>query len=55
MTIIRLIKYTVAVVGNTVKGMININYKVIIEVLIEVYFKKIARRNAIFVRSQIAN
>ena len=40
-----------AVVGNIVKGIININYKVIIEVLIEVYFKVIAKRSAIFIRS----
>ena len=33
------------------EGIINTNYKVIIEVLIEVYFKVIARRNTIFVRS----
>jgi hypothetical protein len=39
------------VVGNTVKGIININYNVIIEVFIEIHFKVIARRNAIFVRS----
>ena len=44
-----------AAVGNIVKGTINANYKIIIEVLIEVYFKVIARRNAIFVRSQIAS
>jgi hypothetical protein len=37
------------------EGTININYKAIMEVLIEVYFKVIARRNAIFVRSQITN
>ena len=37
-----------------VEGTINANYKAIIEVLIEVYFKVIARRNAIFIRSQIA-
>jgi len=41
----------VAVVGNIAKGIININYKVIIEVLIEVHFKVIARRSAMFVRS----
>ena len=45
----------VAVVGNIVEGIININYKAIIEVFIEVYFKIIARRNAIFVKSQIIN
>ena len=42
-------------VGNTAKSTININYKVIIEVLVEIYFKVIARRNAISVRNQIAN
>ena len=41
----------VAVVGNTVKGIININYKAIIKVLIEVYFEVITRRNTIFIRS----
>jgi len=55
MIITRLIKYIVAVVGNTEEGIININYKVIIEVLVEVYFEVIARRSAIFIRSQIAN
>ena len=34
-----------------VKGIININYKIIIEVLIEVYFKVITKRSAIFIRS----
>ena len=34
------------IVGNTAEGTININYKAIIEVLIEVYFKVITRRNA---------
>jgi hypothetical protein len=29
----------VAVVGNTEEGIINVDYKVIIEVLAEVYFK----------------
>ena len=37
------------------KGMININYKVIIEALIEVYSKVIAKKNAISIRSQIVN
>jgi len=55
MIITGLIKYIVAVVGNMEEGTININYKVIIEVLIEVYFKVIARRSAIFIRSQIAS
>jgi hypothetical protein len=43
------------VIGNTAKGIINTNYKIIIEVLIKVYFKVIARRNAIFVKSQIVS
>ena len=50
-----LIKHIVAAVGNIVEGIINTNYKAIIEVLIEIYFKVIARRNIIFIRSQIAN
>ena len=41
----------VAVVGNTVKGIININYKVIIEAFIKVYSEIIVKRNAIFIRS----
>jgi len=40
----------VAVVGNMVEGIIN-DYKVKVEVLIEAYFKVIAKRSAIFVRS----
>ena len=44
-----------AVVGNIVKGIINVDYKAIIEVLIEVYFEVIARRSATFIRSQIAS
>ena len=51
MIITRLIEYIVAVVGNMVKGIININYKVIIEVLIEVYFEVITKKNAIFIKS----
>ena len=50
-----LIKHIAAVVGNTVKGTINVNHKVIMEVLIEVHFKVIARRSVIFVRNQIAS
>ena len=54
-------------VGNIVKGIININYKVIVKafmeiyskvivkVLMEVYLEVITRRNTIFVRSQIAS
>jgi hypothetical protein len=45
----------VAVVGNTAKGIINVDYKAIIKVLMEVYFKVIARRSTIFVRSQTAS
>ena len=37
-----------AVVGNIVKGIINIDYKAIIE---EVYFEIITKRSAIFIRS----
>ena len=42
-----------AIVRNTEEGIINVNYKAIIEVLIEVYFKVITRRSVIFVGSQI--
>ena len=47
----RLTKYIVAVVGNIAKGIINIGYKAIIKVLIEVYFKVITRRSIIFIKS----
>jgi len=40
----------VAVVGNTVEGIIN-DHKAKVEVLVEVYFKVIARRSAMFVRN----
>ena len=40
-----------AAVGNITEDIINANYKVIIEVLIEVHFKVIAKRNAIFIRN----
>ena len=40
-----------AIVGNMAEGVVNINYKVIIEALVEVYFKVIAKRNAMSVRS----
>ena len=49
--ITKLIEYIVDIVGNTAKGTININYKVIIEVFIEVYFKIIAKRNIIFIKN----
>ena len=41
------------IVGNIVKNTINTNYKVIMEVLIEIHFKIITKRNAIFIKSQI--
>jgi len=44
----------VVIAGDTVEGIINVNYKAIVEVLMEVYFATIGRRNAIFIRSQIA-
>ena len=40
----------VAVVGNIVEGIIN-DYKVKVEVLIEVYFKVIARKSTTFIRN----
>jgi len=51
MIITGLIKYIVAIVGNTEEGIINVNYKATIEVLMEVYFKVIAKRSAMFIRS----
>jgi len=45
----------VAVVRNIVKSIININYKAIIEVLVEVYFKVIIKKSTIFIRSQITS
>jgi len=41
----------VAIVGNTEEGTINVDYKATIEVLVEVHFKVIARRSAMFIRS----
>ena len=41
----------VVMVGNIAKGIININYKIIIEAFIKVYSKVIIKRNAISVRS----
>ena len=55
MIITGLIKYIIAAAGNMAKGIINANYKAIMEVLMEVYFKVITRRNAIFVKSQITS
>jgi len=40
-----------AVVGDIIKSIISVNYKAIIEVLIEVYFKVIAKRSIIFIKS----
>jgi len=40
----------VAGVGNTVEGIIN-NYEIKVEVLIEVYFKVIARRSTTFIKN----
>ena len=37
------------------EDIINANYKIIIEVLIEVYFKVIAKKNAMFIKSQITS
>ena len=51
MIITRLIKYIMAVVRNMEEGIINIDYKAIIEVLMEVYFKVITRRSTIFIGS----
>jgi len=45
----------VAVVGNTTKGTINVDYKAIMEVFVKVYFEIIAKKSARFIRSQIAN
>ena len=45
----------VVMVGDIVEGIINVNYKVIMEVLIEVHSKVIARRSATYIRSQIAS
>jgi len=55
MIITGLIKYMVAVVGNTEEGIINVNYKATIEVPVEVHFKVITRRSIMFIRSQIAS
>jgi len=44
----------VAVVGNMEEGIINVNYKATVEVLIEVYFKVITKRSTTFIRSQSA-
>ena len=51
MIITGLTEYIVAMVGNIAKGIINISYKAIIEVLMEVYFEVITKRSAIFIKS----
>jgi len=40
-----------AIVGDIVEDIISVDHKAIIKVLMEVYFKVIARKNAIFIRS----
>ena len=45
----------VAIVGNTEEGIINVNYKAIVEVLVEVYFEVITKKSATFIRSQITS
>ena len=51
MIITGLIKYIIAIVRNMEEGIININYKAIMEVFIEIYFKIITKKNAIFIKS----
>ena len=51
MIITKLTKYIIVIAGNTVKGIINVNYKIIMKVLIEIYFKVIAKRSVIFIRN----
>ena len=53
--ITRLIKYIMAVVGDMVKSIISVNYKVIVEAFMEVYFKVITKINATFTKNQIAS
>ena len=55
MIITGLTEHIVAVVGNTAKSTINIDYKAIIKVFIKVYFKVIIKRSVTFVISQIAS
>ena len=50
-----LTKHIIAVVRNTVKGIINISYKAIIKVLIKTYFKVITKKSTIFIKNQIAS
>ena len=46
-----LIKHIVVIVGITAEGIININHKATIEVLIEVHSKVITRKNPTFIRN----
>ena len=46
-----LIKHIVDVVGNIAEDTINIDYKAILKVFMEVYFKVIIKRNIMFIRS----
>ena len=46
-----LIEYIMAIVGDTVESIISVNYKIIIKVLMEVYFKVIVKRSAIFIKN----
>jgi len=41
----------VVIVGTIIEGITNANYKAIVEVLIEVYFKVITKRSIMFIRS----
>jgi len=50
----RLIKHIVDIIGNMAESIINVNYKTIMKVLVEVHFEMIARKNAMFIRNQIA-
>ena len=54
MTTTGLIKHIVATVGNMAKGIIN-DYKAKVEVLVEVYFEVITKKNTMFVRNRIAS
>ena len=47
----KLTEYIIAIIGNKIKGTININFKAIAEVFIEVYFKVITKKSTIFLKS----
>jgi hypothetical protein len=55
MIIIRPTEHTVAVVGNIAEGIINVDYRAIMEVFVEVYSEVIIRRSAMYVKSQIVS